>query len=147
MTQYGYSLMCELYHPNDLLAQAARAEEVGFDFLTISDHIHPWLYSHHHSPYAWSVLGALAVQTRRVQLVSLVTCPTIRYHPVIVAQKGATVAAMSEGRFQLGVGAGENLNEHVVGRGWPPATVRHETRGGDRHHALAVVGWVSLSRG
>jgi G6PDH family F420-dependent oxidoreductase len=126
MTQYGYSLMCELHHPNDLLAQAVRAEEVGFDFLTISDHIHPWLYSHHHSPYAWSVLGALAVQTRRVELVSLVTCPTIRYHPVIVAQKAATVAAMSEGRFHLGVGAGENLNEHVVGRGWPPARVRHE---------------------
>jgi alkanesulfonate monooxygenase SsuD/methylene tetrahydromethanopterin reductase-like flavin-dependent oxidoreductase (luciferase family) len=126
MTQYGYSLMCELYHPNDLLSQAAKAEEVGFDFLTISDHIHPWLYSHHHSPYAWSVLGALAAQTQRVELVSLVTCPTIRYHPVIVAQKAATVAAMSEGRFHLGVGAGENLNEHVVGHGWPPASVRHE---------------------
>lgn len=126
MTQYGYSLMCELYHPNDLLDQAARAEELGFDFLTISDHIHPWLYSHHHSPYAWSVLGALAAQTQRVELVSLVTCPTIRYHPAIVAQKAATVAAMSEGRFHLGVGAGENLNEHVVGRSWPPASVRHE---------------------
>lgn len=126
MTQYGYSLMCEMHHPNDLLAQAERAEEVGLDFLTISDHIHPWLYSHHHSPYAWSVLGALAVQTQRVELVSLVTCPTIRYHPVIVAQKAATIAAMSEDRFHLGVGAGENLNEHVVGRGWPPANVRHE---------------------
>ena len=126
MTQYGYSLMCELYHPNDLLEQAARAEEAGFDFLTISDHIHPWLYSHDHSPYAWSVLGALAVQTRRVELVSLVTCPTIRYHPVIVAQKAATVAAMSGGRFHLGLGGGENLNEHVVGRGWPPPRVRHE---------------------
>jgi G6PDH family F420-dependent oxidoreductase len=126
MAQYGYSLMCELYHPNDLLDQAARAEEAGFDFLTISDHIHPWLYSHEHSPYAWSVLGALAVQTRRVDLVSLVTCPTIRYHPAIVAQKAATVAAMSGGRFHLGLGAGENLNEHVVGKGWPPARVRHE---------------------
>jgi G6PDH family F420-dependent oxidoreductase len=126
MAQYGYSLMCELYHPNDLLDQAARAEEAGFDFLTISDHIHPWLYSHEHSPYAWSVLGALAVQTRRVDLVSLVTCPTIRYHPAIVAQKAATVAAMSGGRFHLGLGAGENLNEHVVGQGWPPAHVRHE---------------------
>jgi len=126
VTQYGYSLMCELYHPRDLLAQAVRAEEAGFDFLTISDHFHPWLYSHEHSPYAWSVLGALAVQTQRVELVSLVTCPTIRYHPAIVAQKAATVAAMSEGRFHLGLGAGENLNEHVVGRGWPPARVRHE---------------------
>jgi G6PDH family F420-dependent oxidoreductase len=126
MTEYGYSLMCELHHPNDLLEQAARAEEAGFDFVTISDHIHPWLYSHHHSPYAWSVLGALAAQTERLELVSLVTCPTVRYHPAIVAQKAATVAAMSGGRFHLGVGAGENLNEHVVGRGWPPASVRHE---------------------
>ena len=124
--QYGYSLMCELYHPDDLLAQAVRAEEAGFDFLTISDHFHPWLYSHEHSPYAWSVLGALAVKTNRVDLVSLVTCPTIRYHPAIVAQKAATVAAMSGGRFQFGLGAGENLNEHVVGQGWPPAHVRHE---------------------
>jgi G6PDH family F420-dependent oxidoreductase len=126
MPRYGYSLMCELYHPNDLLAQARRAEEVGFDFLTISDHFHPWLYSHDHSPYAWSVLGALAAQTERVELVSLVTCPTIRYHPAIVAQKAATVAAMSGGRFHLGLGAGENLNEHIVGQGWPPAAVRHE---------------------
>ena len=126
MPSYGYSLMCELYDPNELLAQAARAEAAGFDFLTISDHFHPWLFSHHHSPYAWSVLGALAAQTERVELVSLVTCPTIRYHPAIVAQKAATVAVMSGGRFRLGVGAGENLNEHVVGRGWPPAHIRHE---------------------
>jgi G6PDH family F420-dependent oxidoreductase len=126
MPSYGYSLMCELYGPNELLAQAARAEAAGFDFLTISDHFHPWLFSHHHSPYAWSVLGALAAQTERVELVSLVTCPTIRYHPAIVAQKAATVAVMSAGRFRLGVGAGENLNEHVVGRGWPPAHIRHE---------------------
>jgi len=126
MASYGYSLMCELHGPNELLAQAARAEEAGFDFVTISDHFHPWLRSHHHSPYAWSVLGALAAQTGVIELVSLVTCPTIRYHPAIVAQKAATVATMSEGRFRLGVGAGENLNEHVVGRGWPPAHVRHE---------------------
>jgi G6PDH family F420-dependent oxidoreductase len=126
MPSYGYSLMCELYDPNELLAQAARAEAAGFDFLTISDHFHPWLFSHHHSPYAWSVLGALAAQTERVELVSLVTCPTIRYHPAIVAQKAATMAVMSAGRFRLGLGAGENLNEHVVGRGWPPAHIRHE---------------------
>jgi len=126
MASYGYSLMCELHGPNVLLAQAARAEEAGFDFVTISDHFHPWLRSHHHSPYAWSVLGALAAQTTDVELVSLVTCPTIRYHPAIVAQKAATVAVMAGGRFRLGVGAGENLNEHVVGRGWPPAHVRHE---------------------
>ena len=126
MPSYGYSLMCELYGPNELLAQAARAEAAGFDFVTISDHFHPWLFSHHHSAYAWSVLGALAAQTERVELVSLVTCPTIRYHPAIVAQKAATVAVMSAGRSRLGVGAGENLNEHVVGRGWPPVHIRHE---------------------
>jgi G6PDH family F420-dependent oxidoreductase len=126
MASYGYSLMCELHDPNELLAQASRAEAAGFDFVTISDHFHPWLRSHHHSPYAWSVLGALAVQTTDVELISFVTCPTIRYHPAIVAQKAATVATMSGGRFGLGVGAGENLNEHVVGRGWPPAHVRHE---------------------
>jgi G6PDH family F420-dependent oxidoreductase len=125
MTEYGYSLMCELHHPNDLIAQAVRAEEAGFDFLTISDHFHPWLYSHEHSPYAWSVLGALAAQTESIGLVSLVTCP-IRYHPAIVAQKAATIAAMSDGRFHLGVGAGEHLNEHVTGQPWPPADVRHE---------------------
>jgi G6PDH family F420-dependent oxidoreductase len=118
--------MCELYGPNELLAQAARAEEAGFDFVTISDHYHPWLRSHRHSPYAWSVLGGLAAQTSEIELVSLVTCPTIRYHPAIVAQKAATIAVMSEGRFRLGLGAGENLNEHVVGRGWPPVHVRHE---------------------
>jgi G6PDH family F420-dependent oxidoreductase len=126
MTQYGFSLMCELHHPNDLVEQAKRAEAAGFDFVTISDHFHPWLYSHGNSPYAWSVLGALAAVTERIELVSLVTCPIVRYHPAIVAQKAATVQAMSNGRFHLGVGAGENLNEHVVGHGWPPATTRHE---------------------
>jgi G6PDH family F420-dependent oxidoreductase len=126
MTRYGYSLMTELHHPNELLAQARRAEEAGFDFVTISDHFHPWLYSHEHSAYAWSVLGALAAQTSRVDLVSLVTCPMIRYHPAIVAQKAATIAAMSNGRFHFGVGSGENLNEHVVGQPWPPVSIRHE---------------------
>ncbi len=126
MTSYGFSLMCELHDPNALVEQAKRAEQAGFDFVTISDHFHPWLYSHGHSPYAWSVLGALAAVTERIRLVSLVTCPTIRYHPAIVAQKAATVAAMSDGRFELGLGAGENLNEHVVGHGWPNASVRHE---------------------
>ena len=125
MTQYGFSLMCEVHHPNDLVEQAKRAEAAGFDFLTISDHYHGWLYSHDHSPYAWSVLGALAAVTEQVELISLVTCPIIRYHPAIVAQKAATVAAMSGGRFRLGLGAGEKLNEHVVGEGWPPAATRH----------------------
>jgi G6PDH family F420-dependent oxidoreductase len=126
MTTFGFSLMCELHHPRDLLQQAQRAESAGFEFVTISDHFHPWLYSHGHSPYAWSVLGGVATTTERLRMMTLVTCPTIRYHPAIVAQKAATMAAMSGGRFELGLGAGENLNEHVVGHGWPPARTRHE---------------------
>ena len=126
MTTFGFSLMCELHHPRDLLQQAQRAEAAGFDFVTISDHFHPWLYSHGHSPYAWSVLGGVAATTERIRMMTLVTCPIIRYHPAIVAQKAATMAAMSGGRFELGLGAGENLNEHVVGHGWPPASTRHE---------------------
>jgi G6PDH family F420-dependent oxidoreductase len=126
MTTFGFSLMCELHHPRDLVQQAQRAEAAGFDFVTISDHFHPWLYSHGHSPYAWSVLGGVAATTERLRMMTLVTCPTIRYHPAIVAQKAATMAAMSGGRFELGLGAGENLNEHVVGQGWPPAQTRHE---------------------
>src|SRR3954451_6293237 len=124
MTTFGFSLMCELHHPRDLVQQAQRAEAAGFDFVTISDHFHPWLYSHGHSPYAWSVLGGVAATTKRLRMMTLVTCPTIRYHPAIVAQKAATMGAMSGGRFELGLGAGENLNEHVGGQGWPPARAR-----------------------
>jgi G6PDH family F420-dependent oxidoreductase len=92
----------------------------------ISDHYHPWLDAQGNSPFAWSVLGALAEVTDRMGLMTMVTCPTFRYHPAVVAQMAATVAVMSDGRFQLGVGSGENLNEHVVGAPWPPASVRHE---------------------
>lgn len=126
MPSFGYSLMCEVHHPSSLVEQGRRAERAGFDYVTISDHYHPWLFSQRHASYAWSVLGALAAVTERVRLISLVTCPFLRYHPAIVAQKAATVAAMSGGRFELGLGAGENLNEHVVGVGWPPVHVRHE---------------------
>jgi G6PDH family F420-dependent oxidoreductase len=126
MTEFGFSLMCELHDPRALVEQARRAEQAGFDFLTISDHFHPWLYSHGHSPYAWSVLGAVAATTERIRMMTYVTCPTIRYHPAIVAQKAATMGCLSGGRFELGLGAGENLNEHVVGEGWPPAATRHE---------------------
>jgi G6PDH family F420-dependent oxidoreductase len=126
MTSFGFSLMCELHGPRELVQQAQRAEAAGFDFVTISDHYHPWLYSHGHSPFAWSVLGGVAATTERIRMISLVTCPIIRYHPAIVAQMAATMGAMSGGRFELGLGAGENLNEHVVGHGWPPADTRHE---------------------
>lgn len=129
MTTFGFSLMCELHGPRELVQQAQRAEAAGFDFVTISDHFHPWLYSHGHSPYAWSVLGGVAATTERVRMISLVTCPTVRYHPAIVAQKAATMGVMSDGRFELGLGSGENLNEHIVGRGWPAVETRHEMLG------------------
>ena len=105
---------------------AAGAERAGFDFEVISDHYFPWLDAMGHSPYAWSVLGAVTQVTERVELMTYVTCPLMRYHPAVVAQKAATVDLLSDGRFTLGLGAGENLNEHVVGGGWPPVNVRHE---------------------
>jgi G6PDH family F420-dependent oxidoreductase len=122
----GYKLFSEGLGPKALVRQAVRAEEVGFDFVEISDHFHPWLYDHGHSPFVWSVLGSIAANTERLELATGVTCPSIRYHPAIVAQAAATVALLSDGRFTLGVGSGEQLNEHVVGRGWPSVTERHE---------------------
>ncbi|TMR42124.1 TIGR03557 family F420-dependent LLM class oxidoreductase [Actinomadura geliboluensis] len=122
---FGYSLLCEQTPPKQLISDGVEAEEAGFDYVTISDHYFPWLEDQGHSAYAWSVLGALAHATHRVPLITLVTCPTMRYHPAVVAQKAATMGVLSDGRFILGLGAGENLNEHVVGRDWPPADVRH----------------------
>jgi G6PDH family F420-dependent oxidoreductase len=126
MTSYGYTLMGETHDPRALVRNAVLAEEAGFDFLVFSDHFHPWLPSHEHSPFTWSVLGAVAHATERAELATMVTCPILRYHPAIIAQAAATVAVLSEGRFTLGLGAGERLNEHVVGAGWPPVDVRHE---------------------
>jgi G6PDH family F420-dependent oxidoreductase len=126
MPKFGYTLYCEGNPPKDLVRQAVAAEEAGFDFLVISDHYHPWLTSQSHSAFAWSVLGAVAQATDRIELATMVTCPIMRYHPAIVAQMAATVAVLSDERFTLGLGAGERLNEHVVGRGWPPVDVRHE---------------------
>ncbi len=126
MVQIGYTMMTEQAGPRDLVNHVVRAEQAGFDFSVTSDHYSPWLASQGHSPYAWSVLGAAAQATSRIPLMSYVTCPTTRYHPAIVAQKAATVQLLSEGRFRLGLGAGENLNEHVVGGGWPGAGERHE---------------------
>ena len=125
MVKIGYTMMCEQAGPRELVRDAV-AERVGFDFAVISDHYFPWLVEQGHSPYAWSVLGAAAQATERIPLMTYVTCPTFRCHPAVIAQKAATVALLSEGRFTLGVGAGENLNEHVVGGGWPGADVRHE---------------------
>src|SRR3954468_4086317 len=126
MTRFGYTLMTEQSGPKELVRYAVAAEQAGFDFEVMSDHYFPWLDSMGHAPYAWSVLGAVTAATERVGLMTYVTCPIIRYHPTVVAQKAATVGLLSDGRFTLGLGSGENLNEHVIGQGWPPANVRHE---------------------
>lgn len=124
MTSFGYTLMTEQSGVRDLVRYAQQAEQVGFDFEVSSDHYSPWLTEQGHAPYAWTLLGAVAQVTERVELMTYVTCPTIRYHPAVVAQKAATVQQLSQGRFTLGLGAGENLNEHVVGEGWPPVDQR-----------------------
>jgi G6PDH family F420-dependent oxidoreductase len=126
MTRIGYTMMCEQTGPKELVRDVCRAEESGFDFAVISDHYFPWVDAMGHSPYAWSVLGAAAHATERIDLMTYVTCPIKRYHPAVVAQKAATVALLADGRFTLGLGAGENLNEHVTGGGWPPVNTRHE---------------------
>jgi G6PDH family F420-dependent oxidoreductase len=126
MTRFGYTMMCEQAPPDQLVRDVQRAEEAGFDFSVISDHYQPWLEEQGHSGYAWSILGAAAQATSTIGLMTYVTCPTIRYHPAVVAQKAATMQILSANRFRLGLGAGENLNEHVVGRGWPAVGVRHE---------------------
>jgi G6PDH family F420-dependent oxidoreductase len=126
MTRFGYTLMTEQAGPQQLVRDAAAAERAGFDFEVSSDHYFPWLEAQGHAPYAWSVLGAVSQVTERVDLMTYVTCPTIRYHPAVVAQKAATLQLLTGGRFTLGVGAGENLNEHVVGQGWPSVRVRQE---------------------
>jgi len=124
--QLGYTMMTEQAGPKDLVRHVVGAEEVGFDFAVSSDHYFPWLNEMGHSPNAWVSLGAVAQATSRIPLMTYVTCPTFRYHPAVVAQQAATLQILSDGRFTLGLGAGENLNEHVVGAGWPPADVRHE---------------------
>ncbi len=124
--QVGFKLFAEGFSPQEIVDQAVRAEAAGFDFVEVSDHYHPWLYSHGHSGFAWSILAAAAMRTERIGLATGVTCPFIRYHPAIIAQAAATTALLSDGRFTLGVGAGERLNEHVVGQGWPAVTERHE---------------------
>lgn len=122
-------MMTEQAGPQDLVSHVVRAEDAGFDFSVTSDHYFPWLEEQGHSPYAWSVLGAAAQATSRIPLMTCVTCPTMRYHPAVVAQKAATMQLLSGGRFRLGLGSGENLNEHVVGGGWPAADVRQAMLG------------------
>ncbi|MEZ4732747.1 MAG: TIGR03557 family F420-dependent LLM class oxidoreductase [Caldilineaceae bacterium] len=124
MPTLGYALSSEEHTPNDLVRHAQRAEQVGFSFALISDHYHPWVSEQGHSPFVWSVIGGIAQVTQRLALGTGVTCPTVRIHPAIVAQAAATAAAMLPGCFFLGVGTGENLNEHIIGQHWPPFDVR-----------------------
>jgi G6PDH family F420-dependent oxidoreductase len=126
MVELGYKLSSEEHAPGDLIAQAKRAEEVGFSFGMISDHYHPWIDKQGLAPFVWSVIGGISQVTRRLSLVTGVTCPTVRIHPAIVAQAAATSACLLPGRFMLGVGTGENLNEHILGGRWPQAAVRRE---------------------
>ena len=126
MARFGYTVMGEQAGPRQLVDDARRAEQAGFDFIAASDHYNPWLAEQGHSPYTWAVLGAIAQATERIELMTYVTCPTMRYHPTVVAQKAATIQLLSAGRFTLGVGSGENLNEHVIGQGWPSVDLRHE---------------------
>jgi G6PDH family F420-dependent oxidoreductase len=146
MIEVGYKLSSEEFGARSLVDYAVRAESAGFDFALISDHFHPWTDRQGESPFVWGVLGAIARATSRLRVGTAVTCPTIRTHPAIVAHAAATAAALMPGRFFLGVGTGENLNEHVVGCGWPAPAVRLEMleeaievirllwRGGEQSH-------------
>jgi G6PDH family F420-dependent oxidoreductase len=129
MTKFGYKLMTEEHGPKALVENAVRAEEAGFDFVSASDHFHPWLEAQGHAPFVWSVLGAIAQATGTIGISTGLTCPIIRYHPAIVAQAAATVALLSDNRFTLAVGAGERLNEHVTGARWPSIPERHAMLG------------------
>ena len=122
----GYFLSCEEFGPAELLRQARMAEEAGFSGLWISDHYHPWNDEQGESPFVWSVIGALSQVTERLPVTTAVTCPTLRVHPAVIAQAAATSAALLPGRFNLGVGSGEALNEHILGDPWPPVDLRLE---------------------
>lgn len=126
MAHFGIALSSEEHGPLELSRLAAQAEQAGFDFALISDHFHPWTSRQPHSPFVWSVLGAISQTTQRLRIGTGVTCPLQRIHPALVAQAAATTAAMFGGRFFLGLGTGENLNEHILGQKWPPAPQRQE---------------------
>src|SRR3954462_7241089 len=124
--EIGYWLSSEEQTPHDLVENAKLAEDAGFEHLVISDHVHPWVEAQGHSPFVWGVIGAIAEGTSRIRLGTGVTCPLIRMHPAIVAHAAATAQSLMDGRFFLGVGTGENLNEHVLGGRWPRADERLE---------------------
>ena len=135
MIAIGYALSSEEHEPNNLVAHARMAEQTGFEFLLISDHFHPWVPQQEHSSFVWSVLGGIAQATQRVRVGTGVTCPIMRFHPALTAQAAATVAAMMPGRFFLGLGTGEYLNEHIFGQPWP----RIETRQAMLAEAIHVI--------
>ncbi len=126
MVRFGYALSSEEHRPADLIRNAARAEESGLEFALISDHYHPWINAQGESPFVWTVLGGIARETQKLEVGTGVTCPMIRIHPAIIAQAAATTADLFEGRFFLGIGTGENLNEHILGDHWPPYEERRE---------------------
>jgi G6PDH family F420-dependent oxidoreductase len=117
--ELGYALSSEDHPPNELVRQAVLAERAGFSFCLISDHYHPWISKQGHSPFVWATLGGIAQETETITVGTGVTAPIIRIHPAIIAQAAATIGCMMPGRFFLGVGSGENLNEHVLGDRWP----------------------------
>jgi G6PDH family F420-dependent oxidoreductase len=123
----GYKLIAEAFGPQELVRQAIRAEQAGFDFVEMSDHYHPWVEAQGHSPFVWNVLSTIAAKTTTLELATGLTCPSVRYHPAIIAQAAATLALLSDNRFTLGLGSGERLNEHIVGRGFPAIHERHAT--------------------
>jgi G6PDH family F420-dependent oxidoreductase len=136
MVKIGYTLSSEEHSPTDLVEYARHAEEAGFDFLSISDHYHPWISDQGHSPFVWSTLGGIATATEDIDVGVGVSAPIIRFHPAIYAQAAATAAEMFDGRkFYAGIGTGEKLNEHVLGDHWPEHAVRLEML----EEAVAVV--------
>lgn len=125
MTTFGYFLSSEEHGPRALVEQAGMADRAGFDKVSISDHFHPWMDSQGQSPFVWTTIGGIAASTG-VEVTTAVTCPILRTHPAIIAHAAATCSALLDGRFRLGVGTGERLNEHVLGQHWPPAAVRRD---------------------
>ena len=123
-TRFGLTLSSEEHPPGRLVELAVAAEEHGFDFVSVSDHFHPWLNDQGHAPFVWAVLGAVAARTSRIEVGTGVTCPIMRMHPAIVAHAAATAACLLPGRFIFGLGSGEALNEHITGERWPPAGIR-----------------------
>jgi len=126
MVNLGYAISSEEHRPSDIVRHACAAENAGFEYALISDHFHPWTDSQGQAPFVWAVIGGIATATSRLRLGTGVTCPTIRIHPAIIAQAAATAGSMMEGRFFLGVGTGENLNEHILGDRWPETDIRLE---------------------